>query len=269
MTRDGLPHCSRPDCQDMRLVRKRYRNRRPGRKHPCTETARARSMISPPSSIRCSTSAPRNVTSTTRPGPFSTAMTPMSSGRTERTTAPFAGLLPFVPTAPPQGKATRPFVAVPFRMLVRPRNSAVKRCRGEREFVRIAHLDDASGVHQHDPVGERHRFRLIVRHVDRRHPEPTLQRADVLAELLAKLRVEVGERLVEKQHIRLDDERACQRHTLLLTAGKLARISRAQGRKIDQAKRCVDPARASARVTPRMRRPKPTFVATLMCGKSA
>ena len=41
--------------------------------------------------------------------------------------------------------------------------------------------------------------------------------------LLAQLGVEVGERLVEQQHARLDDERARKRDALLLAARELRR----------------------------------------------
>ncbi len=47
--------------------------------------------------------------------------------------------------------------------------------------------------------------------------------ADQPAHVVAQPGVEIGERLVEQQEPRLDDQRAGQRHALLLAAGKLAR----------------------------------------------
>ena len=54
--------------------------------------------------------------------------------------------------------------------------------------------------------------------------------ADEDAHLVAQLGVEIGQRLVEKQDLRLDDQRAGERHALLLAAGELARIAVLVGR---------------------------------------
>ncbi len=48
-----------------------------------------------------------------------------------------------------------------------------------------------------------------------------LQRPDLAPHLLAQLRVEVGERLVHQADRRLGDDRAAERHALLLAAGEL------------------------------------------------
>ena len=80
--------------------------------------------------------------------------------------------------------------------------------------------------------------------------EPPLQGAQLLAELLAQLGVEIGERLVEKEHLRLDDERAGERHALLLAAGELARVAAAERGEVDERQRRRDAApdrRARAR----------------------
>ena len=102
------------------------------------------------------------------------------------------------------------------------------------EVARLALLDDAPAVHDDDAVGKRHRLGLVVGDVDRRDAEAALQGADILAQLLAQFGVEIGERLVEKQDVRLDDERASERDALLLTAGELARIAFAERGEIDQ-----------------------------------
>jgi hypothetical protein len=64
---------------------------------------------------------------------------------------------------------------------------------------------------------------LVVRDVDGGDREPPLQVADLVPHLHAQLRVEVGQRLVEEQHARTDDDRARERDALLLAAGELAR----------------------------------------------
>ncbi len=51
--------------------------------------------------------------------------------------------------------------------------------------------------------------------------ELQLQGAQVFAQAVAQLGVEVGERFVEEQHIGLDDDGAGERHALLLAARQL------------------------------------------------
>src|SRR4030095_11542420 len=61
------------------------------------------------------------------------------------------------------------------------------------------------------------------------HPNPAaaaealLRPPDLAAHLDPQLGVEVGERLVEQQHVRLDHDRARDRDALQLAAGKLMR----------------------------------------------
>ena len=52
--------------------------------------------------------------------------------------------------------------------------------------------------------------------------ERALQAAELDADFLAQLAVERGERLVEQQDVGLEDDRARERHALLLPAGELA-----------------------------------------------
>ena len=53
--------------------------------------------------------------------------------------------------------------------------------------------------------------------------ELALQLADFDAHLLAQLGVEIGQRLVEQQHVGPKNQRTGQRHALLLAAGQLSR----------------------------------------------
>ena len=53
-----------------------------------------------------------------------------------------------------------------------------------------------------------------------------MQRLDLGAHLHAKLGVEVGERFVEEEHLRLAHDGAAHRHALALAARKLARVAR-------------------------------------------
>ena len=62
-----------------------------------------------------------------------------------------------------------------------------------------------------------------MRDEDGRDPDRALDLTDRAPQLLANLRVERAERLVEQQHPRLMRERACERDALLLAARQLAR----------------------------------------------
>ena len=110
---------------------------------------------------------------------------------------------------------------------------------------------------------------LIVRDVDRGDADAVLNLADGVAHLDAQLRVEVGERLVHQQHVRLDDDGAGERDALLLTAGKalgqaVGILGDLHGPKISSTRRLI-----SFFGRWRFSRPKATFSRTVMCGKTA
>ena len=86
------------------------------------------------------------------------------------------------------------------------------------DFARRAELDDLAVVHDGDLVRKRKCFLLVMRYVERREVELTLQALELEAHLLAQLGVEVGERLVEKQQTRLHHKRAGKSEALLLAA---------------------------------------------------
>jgi len=73
-------------------------------------------------------------------------------------------------------------------------------------------------VSQHgDPITHRHRLGLVVRDVDGRHAQVTLQARDLRTHLDAELRVEVRERLVHEEGLRLADDGTPHRDALALT----------------------------------------------------
>ena len=92
------------------------------------------------------------------------------------------------------------------------------------EVVRLAGLLDSTLVHDHDLPGDLHRLLLVVGDEDRRHVDLVVETAKPLAQLLADVRVQGPERLVEQQHLGLDGERASQRHALALAARELRRV---------------------------------------------
>ena len=79
-------------------------------------------------------------------------------------------------------------------------------------------------MHDGDPVGEAHRLDLVVGDVDRRCPALLQDALQLGAHLQAQERVEVGERLIHQEHLRLDREGARHRHPLPLPARELAGV---------------------------------------------
>ena len=88
------------------------------------------------------------------------------------------------------------------------------------DLLRDAGLLQPPAPHHGDPVAERHRLALVVRHVDRRHREVALDPGDLGAHLDAQLRVEVRQRLVHQEDARLAHDRPAHRDPLPLAAGE-------------------------------------------------
>ena len=95
-------------------------------------------------------------------------------------------------------------------------------------------LLDAAVVHHDDQVGQRHRLFLAVGDVDEGDAERRLQLLQLGAHADLQERVERRQRLVEQQRFRIGDQRAGQRHALLLAAGKLRRPARRIGLHLHQ-----------------------------------
>ena len=68
-----------------------------------------------------------------------------------------------------------------------------------------------------------------------------LQRANLNAHLLAQFRIEIGQRFVEQENLRLVDQCPRQRNPLLLAAGKLRRAALGESAETDDFKRMRDP----------------------------
>ena len=82
---------------------------------------------------------------------------------------------------------------------------------------RVAVLHDGVLQHRH-PIAHRHRLDLIVGDIHGGHAEPALQRRDLGARRHPQLGVEVGQRLVHAEHLRLAHDRPAHRHPLALAA---------------------------------------------------
>ncbi|MCY1231036.1 hypothetical protein D9M72_434720 [compost metagenome] len=72
---------------------------------------------------------------------------------------------------------------------------------------------------------QRHRLDLVVRDVDDRRLHAMVQALDLGAHVDAQLGVEVGQRLVEQEDLRVAHQRTAHGDALALTAGKLARLA--------------------------------------------
>ena len=136
----------------------------------------------------------------------------------------------------PKKPATRPVGGVTIDLLGRP------------------DLLDAAAIHHHHAVGQRHRLGLIVRDIERGHAEPLLDRAELVAHLHAQLGVEIAQRLVEQQHLRLEHQRARDRDALLLAAGQRRRRALGEILHLDQPQRSRRRDRGSSAVERRRTR---------------
>ena len=86
------------------------------------------------------------------------------------------------------------------------------------DLIRRSYLLQPAEVQDGDPVAEPHRLDLVVRDVDGRGGQALLELLELEARRGAELGVEVGERLVEQEDLRLADERAGERDSLTLAA---------------------------------------------------
>ena len=106
---------------------------------------------------------------------------------------------------------------------MKPRHEDVGRLRVE--LLGRADLLEHAELHHRDPVAHRHRLDLVVGHVDRRRLEAALELQDLGARLDAQRRVEVGERLVHQERLRLAHDRAAEGDPLPLAARELLRLA--------------------------------------------
>ena len=110
------------------------------------------------------------------------------------------------------------------------------------DVERRAELLDLAGIHHHQHVGQRHRLQLVVGDIDRGDAETALQVLDLDAHLAAQLGVEVGQRLVEQEDLRIAHDGAAHGDALALAAGELARAALEQVLEFQRPGRRRDPA---------------------------
>ena len=137
-------------------------------------------------------------------------------------------------------------VTVPPMKLVVPTKSATNLSRRLLvDLARRADLDHAALVHHRDLVRERQRLALVVGDVDGGEIEFALQPLELGAHAVAQLGVEIGERLVEQEKLRLHHQRAREREPLLLAAGELGGVAVDQLGRARPRRARASPARGS------------------------
>ncbi|MNX73660.1 hypothetical protein D3C86_1050670 [compost metagenome] len=93
------------------------------------------------------------------------------------------------------------------------------------EIERHAELFELAGAQNGDLVGHGHGFHLIMRHIDHGIAETPVQAGNLAAHVDAQFRIEVGKRLIEKEHARLAHDGAANGDALALTAGQILRTT--------------------------------------------
>src|SRR6187431_2539204 len=88
-----------------------------------------------------------------------------------------------------------------------------------------ADLLEESVLEHRDAVAHRQRLGLVVRDVDGRDAEAALQRCDLGTRLDAELGVEVRQRLVHEEHLRLTHDRTTHGDALTLATGECLRLA--------------------------------------------
>ena len=71
------------------------------------------------------------------------------------------------------------------------------------------------------PIGHGHRFDLVMRYVNHRDAEAGLEFGEFSAHVDAQFRIQVGERFVHEERLRMAHHCAAESDTLTLSAGKL------------------------------------------------
>jgi hypothetical protein len=88
------------------------------------------------------------------------------------------------------------------------------------QVLRRADLEENALLDERDSVCDSECVFLVMSHEQRRHTDAMEHRAQLVSSRLSQCWVEIRQRLVHQQNLRLDNERAGERDTLLLTAGQ-------------------------------------------------
>jgi len=89
-----------------------------------------------------------------------------------------------------------------------------------KDLLRRADLLNDAVLHNDDTVAQSHGLRLVVGHIDKGGVDALAQLDQLCPHLVAELGVQIGQRLVHQQDLRLPDDGAADGHALTLAAGK-------------------------------------------------
>ena len=147
-------------------------------------------------------------------------------------------------------------------------NSATNRLRGRVvELLRVGDLLEEPVPHHRHAIAHRHCLGLVVRDVDRRHPEVTLEPCDLRAHLHSQLRVQVRERLVHQERLRVADDCPTHCDALALTARECAGLLVQRVGEAEDPRHLADAALDLVLLeAAHLRSAKPMFFAAFMCG---
>ena len=137
------------------------------------------------------------------------------------------------------------------------------------QHLRRVHLQDAPVAHDRDALAQRHRLDLVVRDVDGRDAELLMQLRERGAHADAELGVEVRERLVHEERLRLANDRPPHRDSLALPARELRRLALEELGEAEQRGDLLDASPDLGLRRPAHLQAVPRFWRTLMCGYSA
>ena len=93
------------------------------------------------------------------------------------------------------------------------------------QMLRSIDLLDEAVLHNDDTGTHGHSLGLVVRYIDEGGAELLIQLVDLGSHVSAELSIQVGERLVKQEDLRITDDSTAQRDTLSLTAGESLRLS--------------------------------------------
>jgi hypothetical protein len=110
------------------------------------------------------------------------------------------------------------------------------------ELQRRAGLLDPALAHDDDLVGHGHGLDLVVGDVDGGGAQALVQLADLGTHLHTQLGVQVRQRFVEQEDLRVAHDGAPHRHALALPARELARVALEQLVQVEDARRVLDAA---------------------------
>ena len=135
----------------------------------------------------------------------------------------------------------------------------------EQLLRRVALLQDAV-EHHGDALAEGHRLDLVVGDEDGRHAEPVVEPGELAPHRDAELGVEIRERLVHEERLRLAHHRPPHRHSLTLAAREERGPPPHQRLQTERVRHLPDPGLRSAFETRRSLSPKPRFSSTVIWG---